>query len=916
MSTKTLRKRISLVAVSALGFGMLSVLAAPSANAEAAFSVISVGTVPAARAGATVTIPVTVSISSHAASETMTIAAKVISAPTGSAFASDALGPNGTNHVNSATYPWFAFGDSDGTLAANTGTTITSGTTADATSYIGRHIAGTTAAGDLAAAGVGGVLATAIRATLDSTANTSTTATFYLNVKPDVAGSYSFLISTSGVAAHGSYVAGDTSTTMTLTTAGAPATATIAAVGGSNATNGTGSKGALFKVTFKDAAGLATTLGGDEAFTVTASAGYIAKASLSAGVFTSANPTALTSISFGASDLYNGNGFFNANVSTAATTVVLNGAGAGALSSAITASASYATATGLAASTTAAQTTTFAGRGGTAVTSGWYTTGGNFVPTTTTSNTIELTYTGETTANYGYLTVTDTNGLISGIGTASSLAYDRAYTQAAMTTAGADYTTVAIPHALCANGITCYAVTDSGGSTIGNVVGQTSSTGSSAFGVTVYGPATTLTSATAGSVTYTVRMRDQFKLGVANTGIAVTFAGRNSAKASPTIVTDASGYATYTFTDTGTTGTTDVLTFTSGTKSATATINYGTATAGSVLVATPSTGAVTSTTVAGVDSYPRAYSEISAGDGVEAGAVTVTALVKDANANVMAGMPVVWTVTGAGCAITSTTSTSYTAANGQATASLYGWIAGNCVVKATSGGQSDEANSYWAQTGTAEVRSISATVTGGSIVVVAKDRLGNTIAGVPLKATRTSGSGSFGGSSSATGTTDAAGSQEFIISNGDANVTVTFNDAAASTYGQSDALKGLIDGTSTAAANLFTAYTAGTTLLDEEGVGASFDAAGVNSVTVTVTGDNAAQAAADAAAEATDAANAATDAANAAAEAADAATAAAQDAADAVAALSTQVSEMVNALKKQITALTNLVIKIQKKVRA
>ena len=77
-----------------------------------------------------------------------------------------------------------------------------------------------------------------------------------------------------------------------------------------------------------------------------------------------------------------------------------------------------------------------------------------------------------------------------------------------------------------------------------------------------------------------------------------------------------------------------------------------------------------------------------------------------------------------------------------------------------------------------------------------------------------------------------------------------------------------------------------------------------------------AQAALDAAAEATDAANAATDAGNAAAEAADAATAAAQDAADAVAALSTQVSEMISALKKQITALTNLVIKIQKKVKA
>jgi len=77
-----------------------------------------------------------------------------------------------------------------------------------------------------------------------------------------------------------------------------------------------------------------------------------------------------------------------------------------------------------------------------------------------------------------------------------------------------------------------------------------------------------------------------------------------------------------------------------------------------------------------------------------------------------------------------------------------------------------------------------------------------------------------------------------------------------------------------------------------------------------------AQAAVDAAAEAIDAANAATDAANAAAEAADAATAAAQDASDAVAALSAQVSEAIAGLKKQLVSLTNLVIKIQKKVKA
>jgi hypothetical protein len=93
-------------------------------------------------------------------------------------------------------------------------------------------------------------------------------------------------------------------------------------------------------------------------------------------------------------------------------------------------------------------------------------------------------------------------------------------------------------------------------------------------------------------------------------------------------------------------------------------------------------------------------------------------------------------------------------------------------------------------------------------------------------------------------------------------------------------------------------------------------AATFGKATIVNAAQEAANAATDAAAEAIDAANAATDAANAAAEAADAATAAAQDAADAVAALSVSVAAMIDSLKKQITALTNLVIKIQKKVKA
>jgi len=90
----------------------------------------------------------------------------------------------------------------------------------------------------------------------------------------------------------------------------------------------------------------------------------------------------------------------------------------------------------------------------------------------------------------------------------------------------------------------------------------------------------------------------------------------------------------------------------------------------------------------------------------------------------------------------------------------------------------------------------------------------------------------------------------------------------------------------------------------------------VATATVTSSESAASNAATDAANEATDAANAATDAALAAADAADAATAAAQDASDAVAALSAEVSKMISSLKAQITSLTNLVIKIQKKVKA
>jgi len=218
-----------------------------------------------------------------------------------------------------------------------------------------------------------------------------------------------------------------------------------------------------------------------------------------------------------------------------------------------------------------------------------------------------------------------------------------------------------------------------------------------------------------------------------------------------------------------------------------------------------------------------------------------------------------------------------------------------------------------AAAGTGRTVALSGATTGAAngagipMSVTVKDRYGNSVTGVVLTVTA-SGVGAFmGGSTSQSYTTDATGTFTFLATSySNAGGSATFSARATNAIDAGSA--------------------AGYVTLTAGGTPAAVDstlAAGIASASATVTfadginaSEAAATAAADAAAEATDAANAATDAANAAAEAADAATAAAQDAADAVAALSTQVAEMIDALKKQITALTNLVIKIQKKVKA
>jgi hypothetical protein len=423
--------------------------------------------------------------------------------------------------------------------------------------------------------------------------------------------------------------------------------------------------------------------------------------------------------------------------------------------------------------------------------------------------------------------------------------------------------------------------------------------------------------ATGSTNAITATLADQFDAAVANTSVTVTVAGRNGATASSTLVTNASGEVTYSLTDSGTVGTTDTISFAAtGATTGTATLTYGTTTVTTLDIRGPNDSA------ANTADTNVTFSErigINAAKGGASGTVaTVTVTAKDANGVVMSGVPVTFSVAGTTAAVRSDKVTVYTAADGTAATSVYAWATGSYVVTAVAGGKTSTSTVYFGQITPTYARTITAAVSGGTVTATVKDRYGNAVPNVTVWASKT-GTGYFGsGSSSTSGTTSEAGTVDFYV-NGSASVTLSLGSSTApdANYGQSGSALGFVkqgDGATPAAV---TATTAGTATTAETGVGAAFAAAGINSATVSVeAGVSAAETAADAAAEATDAANAATDAANAAAEAADAATAAAQDAADAVAALSAQVATLISGLKSQLTALTNLVIKIQKKVRA
>ena len=435
---------------------------------------------------------------------------------------------------------------------------------------------------------------------------------------------------------------------------------------------------------------------------------------------------------------------------------------------------------------------------------------------------------------------------------------------------------------------------------------------------------------------FTATVTDAYGAPVAGVVLTPAVSGSNADLASrASVTTGADGTATVSVTDAAavTTGT-DTITFSSASPavSGETTVTYVTTvpviatftgyyalddslTSTSITSLVPAAGIYSSGTNKLVISQTRNYSKVFTTSGTTTDElVAFRFLAKDAAGAAVVGIPVTVTAGTGGFLLSSlslltTTRTLVTDSLGY----IY-FVGGAKGVGAisftvTSGAATGGTAAMWtSNTATTDARTVTLTgaATGtanGALVpltVTITDRNGNAVSGVAVSMTAT-GAGVFaGGATTQSFTTDSTGTFSFTG-------TSYASDGGVATY------KAAI--TSTTYATSLAGYT-GSTTVD------SSLAAGVSSATLTVTyaagasASDVAQTATDAAAEATDAANAATDAANAAAEAADAATAAAQDAADAVAALSAQVATLISGLKAQLTALTNLVIKIQKKVKA
>ena len=413
------------------------------------------------------------------------------------------------------------------------------------------------------------------------------------------------------------------------------------------------------------------------------------------------------------------------------------------------------------------------------------------------------------------------------------------------------------------------------------------------------GAGTTYKNVVSGVNTLEATVVDQFADAFSGATVRAVITGRNAQTL--TYTTDALGKATVTWTDAGAVLTGSGVTGT--TDGASVTAQSASAAAATTAVAYTITYSATLT----VTTLTLTNGSAAAGTAVD-GSVTFTATALDASGVALSGYPVVFTGS-AGTFFSSiaNTTTAYTNTAGVATAVFKGKTIGDATITATSGGKS-ATSSYTVLAGGARTVALDATTASMApgeskrVTATVKDSYGNVVEDQSLTITYVGTAGrvaSVNGVSAGTGTTDADGKVVIEILSevaGTGTLTVTFTGGSSATS---------TNGNGTARPTRVASVTSAITISG-------------NSAAVA-----AAEAATDAAAEAIDAANAATDAANLAAEAADAATVAAEearDAADAATAaveeLATQVATLMAALKAQITTLANTVAKIAKKVKA
>jgi len=913
MSTKTTFKRVALVAVVALGLGGLSTVAANAVGQTP--TAVSVGTIPLLAKNQTSLIPITVTLPTGAsATDSFTVVAKVTSAPVGSAFATVA----GASTAAAGTGAGSSF--ITGVIpSGSTNIAKMTWTASSTTGAIGNLGLGTpTQKSDLTPS-----VASDFEMT-NWTTGVSTKETVYLNFQPDVAGSYTFLVSANGtgISNTATYTAGDPAVTFTASTANGVSNVIVAPQ--LNAPVAASTNGELVKISVTDSSGAAAVLGGSDAITLTPnqSTTTITPCAVSNGAFAYSSCTGAVTGTAGVvlkqTNFLNGKAYVLVkDSSTSATTIVLTATGTGTLSSTITGTASITTTKAVAGTAlTLGDDASFTrpGSGHIGVSSN-----ADTASTTATSHTYAINdaVTGATVGATEVVDayMTDTSGDITGL---KGAVIDLGGVTLTATSATKYTGDITLSGALATAGDS---FTLNAGGTSGQYVTVASATPAYTSGYVAAGPALTLRGTIGGAIALTGKVVDQFGAAVANAPVTVAVTGRNATTIATGLASDANGYVSYTVTDasTSTTSLTDTVTFTltgaanSNSKNI-VTINYGTSTVSSVAL----TGGNTTSSVANAT---VTVNPIYAADGAENGAVAFTAVVKDANGALLVGVPVTFSVAGTGAAVPSNKAVVYTDATGTATSSVYAWLAGTYTVTATAGAKSTTGTVTFADTTSAYARTISAVAVGNVVKATVLDRFGNPVQGATVYI-KTAGGANVGGLFKTSTTTGADGTASFVVS-GDGTAVLDTNldpSAVAGTLpsDQSAALAGNLTAASgSTAAVAFTASTAGTATKSETYVGASYAPAGVNSASVTVTGNDVAattqaSAATDAANEATDAANAATDAANAAADAADAATSAAQDAsAQAQAALAA-----VNALSAKITVLAAQIAKIVKKLKA